>query len=74
MRSSAFCRAFFSAASWRDTLGRHSIGASTAGRALLIGNGPPQRDVPGGPACGDLPGGDLVAQVAVDGEVAVFIG
>jgi hypothetical protein len=32
-----------------------------------------QRDIPGGAACGDLPGVDLVAQVAVDEGVAVFI-
>jgi hypothetical protein len=34
----------------------------------------PSGDVPGGPDCGDFPGVDLVAQVAVDEEVAVFIG
>jgi hypothetical protein len=67
MRSSAFCRAFLARRRGATRLEDIRLGLRTAGRALLIGNGPPQRDVPGGPACGDLPGVDLVAQVAVDG-------
>jgi hypothetical protein len=57
-----------------------AVAAHGLGR-LLVRDGLAQGDVAGGPegallggVVRDLAGVDLVAQVAVDGEVAVFIG